>query len=375
MKEAFPHVESLHVSALSVPTDRPESDGTFAWKRTVLVVVEATSSGITGTGYTYADVATAHLVRDTLSSIVVGKDAMAVESSYEAMVAGVRNLGRDGIAAMGISAVDAALWDLKARLLAVSVVALLGPSRKSVPVYGSGGFTSYDVKELTTQLAEYVQSGIPRVKMKVGRRPREDFGRVHAAREAIGPNAELFVDANGAYARKEALGFAERFVGLGVTWFEEPVSSDDLAGLRLLRDRSPAPLEIAAGEYGYSPYYFERMLEAGAVDVLQADATRCGGVTGFLRAAAVADAHAIPLSAHCAPSLHAHLCCACPRVRHIEYFHDHARIERLVFEGAPQPSNGELSPDRKRPGLGLSLSRDSGERYAVDGFWKRHREA
>ncbi|HVW27468.1 MAG TPA: enolase C-terminal domain-like protein [Polyangiaceae bacterium] len=375
MSEAFPHIEALCVSALGVPTDRPESDGTFAWNRTVLVVVEATSSGVTGTGYTYADAATALLVRDQLSKVVLGKDAMALTASYDAMVHAVRNLGREGVAAMGISAVDAALWDLKARLLSVSVLALLGPARKSVPVYGSGGFTSYDLKELTTQLAGYVERGIPRVKMKIGREPKEDVGRVRAAREAIGPSAELFVDANGAYARKQALAFAERFAALGVIWFEEPVSSDDLRGLRLLRDRAPAPLEIAAGEYGYSPRYFERMLGAGAVDVIQADATRCGGVTGFLRAAAIADAHGLPLSAHCAPALHAHLGCACAGVRHLEYFHDHERIERLVFEGALEPKHGELVPDRSRPGFGLSLARDSAERYALEGFWKRRADA
>lgn len=375
MSEAFPHVEALRVTALAVPTDRPESDGTFAWKRTVLVVAEVTSSGVTGMGYTYADEATATLVADHLSKVVMGKDAMAIETTYEAMVRAVRNLGSEGIAAMGISAVDAALWDLKARLLSISVLSLLGPARRSVPVYGSGGFTSYDLKELTTQLAGWVERGIPRVKMKIGRHPGEDVARVQAARNAIGEHAELFVDANGAYARKQAVAFAERFAELGVTWFEEPVSSDDLPGLRLIRDRAPAPLEIAAGEYGYSPRYFERMLAAGAVDVLQADATRCGGVTGFLRAAAIADAHGMPLSAHCAPGLHAPLCCACERVRHLEYFHDHERIERLVFEGALDPVRGELWPDRRRPGFGLTLSAEAAERYAIDGFWKRRGQA
>jgi L-alanine-DL-glutamate epimerase-like enolase superfamily enzyme len=368
--DPFPRIENLHVSAFEVPADRPESDGTFAWRRTVLVVVEVASNGLVGLGYTYADAATALLARDTLSKVVLGRDVMATESSYDAMVRGVRNLGRDGVAGMAISAVDAALWDLKARLASLSVVALLGPARDSVPVYGSGGFTSYDEPELAEQLAGFVARGIRRVKMKVGRDPARDVSRVRVARAAIGPDVKLFVDANGAYARKRALAMAERFADLEVTWFEEPVSSDDLAGLRLLRDRAPAPMEIAAGEYGYEPSYFERMLAAGAVDVLQADATRCGGVTGFQRAGAIADAHGLPLSAHCAPALHAHLGCASSRLRHVEYFHDHVRIERLLFEGNLEPVEGTLRPDRSRPGFGLSLRREAAERFALGGFFR-----
>jgi L-alanine-DL-glutamate epimerase-like enolase superfamily enzyme len=266
---------------------------------------------------------------------------------------------------MAISAVDIALWDLKARLLDVSLVTLLGRARDRVDIYGSGGFTSYDDHELVTQLAGWVEQGIGRVKIKVGRDPVHDVARVRVARGAIGDTTELFVDANGAYARKQALGFADAFSDLGVTWFEEPVSSDDLEGLRLLRDRAPAPLEIAAGEYGYEPFYFERMLTAGAVDVLQADATRCGGVTGFLRVAALADAHGLPMSSHCAPSLHAHLDCACTRVRHLEYFYDHARIEHMLFDGALAPVGGALVPQPERAGLGLTLRRDAARPYAI----------
>jgi L-alanine-DL-glutamate epimerase-like enolase superfamily enzyme len=369
VNEPSPRLERLQVSALSIPTDSPESDGTLAWQRTVLVVVEAVSSGVTGLGYTYADLGTALVVRDTLGRVVTGKDVMAVESNYDGMMRAVRNLGRDGIAGMAVSAVDMALWDLKARLVSLPLVSLLGSARPSVPVYGSGGFTSYDLEELSAQLARWVEAGIPRVKMKIGTEPTADAWRVSAARDAIGPGAELFVDANGAYSRKQAVAMAEKFGELGVTWFEEPVSSDDLEGMRLVRDRAPAPMEIAAGEYGYDPPYFARMLAAGAVDVLQADATRCGGVSGFLRAAALADAAGLPLSAHCAPAIHAHLGCACARVRHVEYFHDHARIERLVFSGALEPRGGRLEPGR-RPGLGLALENDA-ERWVVEGLWRR----
>ncbi|HZT58679.1 MAG TPA: enolase C-terminal domain-like protein [Pyrinomonadaceae bacterium] len=359
-------VESLDVSVFVVPTDLPEADGTFAWDRTTLVVVEATAGGVRSLGYTYADAATARLVKDSLAKVVVGRDALNVAGAWAAMVHAIRNLGRPGVASMAISAVDSALWDLKARLLGLPLVSLLGAVREGAPVYGSGGFTSYTLEQLQKQLGGWVSEGIPRVKMKIGTHPSDDLDRVRAAREAIGRDAELFVDANGAYSRKQALAFAEKFKSdYDVSWFEEPVSSDDLEGLRLMRDRAPAGMDIAAGEYGYDLFYFRRMLDAGAVDVLQADASRCGGVTGFLRAATLCEARPLPLSAHCAPSLHAHPACAAPALRHIEYFHDHARIEHMLFDGALTPSGGELRPDLSRPGMGLELKRADAARFAV----------
>ena len=348
-----------------MPTDFPESDGTLQWNSTTLVLVHAHGGNKVGLGYTYADTATALLVRDTLAKTVEGQNAMAPGASWNAMVLRTRNLGRPGIVSMAISAVDIALWDLKARLLDLPLSILLGAVRESVPVYGSGGFTSYSEKQLQNQLAGWVEQGITRVKMKIGRDAKADIRRVHAAREAIGRNVELFVDANGAYSRKQALEQAQKFAGLNVSWFEEPVSSDDLAGLRLLRDRVPAGMEIAAGEYGYDSGYFRRMLAAGAVDVLQADATRCGGITGFLQAAALCEAHHLPLSAHTAPSVHTHLGCAATPLRHLEYFHDHVRIENMFFDGVRSPVNGELEPDLSRPGMGIELKRADAQRFAA----------
>jgi len=160
-------IERLDVSAYTVPTDFPESDGTITWKQ---------------------------------------------------MVHAIRNLGRPGICSMAIAAVDASLWDLKARLLDLPLVTLLGQVRESAPIYGSGGFTSYSREQLQRQLGDWVADGIPRVKMKIGNHPDDDPTRVANAREAIGPDTELFVDANGAYSRKEALALAEIFaMGSGVT--------------------------------------------------------------------------------------------------------------------------------------------------------------
>jgi L-alanine-DL-glutamate epimerase-like enolase superfamily enzyme len=358
-------MEAIEVSAYTVPTDLPESDGTYAWDKTTLVLVEATAGGERGLGYTYADIATARLINDSLAAVVCNRDAMDVPGTWAAMVRTIRNLGRPGICSMAIAAVDVSLWDLKARLLSLPLVKLLGAARSGAPLYGSGGFTSYSIEQLQEQLGGWAAQGIPRVKMKIGAHPKEDLSRVRAAREAIGPEVALFVDANGAYSRKQALAQAEAFADLGVSWFEEPVPSDDLAGLRLLRDRGPAGMDIAAGEYGYDLGYFRRMLEAEAVDVLQADATRSAGITGFLQVGALCQARSIPLSAHCGPSLHVHPCCALLPLRHLEYFHDHVRIEGMLFDGVLRPVEGELRPDLSRPGLGLELKRADAERYCV----------
>ena len=359
---AIRHVE---VGAYRVATDAPESDGTIAWDATTIVIVEVLAGEVRGLGYAYADAAAAHLIQGTLAGVVEGRDAMAVPGAWQAMVQAVRNIGRPGIASSAIAAVDVALWDLKARLLGLPLADLLGPVRDGVAIYGSGGFTSYDVGRLQEQLAGWADEGIAMVKMKVGREPERDRERVALAREAIGAGCELFVDANGAYERKQALLMAEFFADERVSWFEEPVSSDDLAGLRLVRDRAPAGMAIAAGEYGYTLEYFRRMLEAGAVDVLQADVTRCAGITELLRVGALCAAHEIPISAHTAPSIHAHVGCAMAPLVHLEYFHDHVRIEQMLFDGVLAPEGGRLVPDASRPGLGLELRRADAEAHAV----------
>lgn len=358
-------IEDVAVSAYTIPTDFPESDGTLAWDKTTIVVVEISCDGERGLGYTYADLSTADLIRSKLSDEIRGKNAMDIGRCYHAMLVAIRNLGRPGIVAMAISAVDIALWDLKARLLSLPLFRLLGAVRDEVPIYGSGGFTSYSIEQLQSQLGGWASAGIGMVKMKIGRHPQEDVARVRAAREAIGPDAQLFVDANGAYSRKQALNFAEKFREFGVSWFEEPVSSDDLEGLHLIRDRAPEEMDIAAGEYAYEPFYFRRMLEQESVDVLQADATRCGGVSGFVHAGTLCLARCLPFSAHTAPSIHAHLGCAVEPIRHLEYFHDHIRIERMCFDGVLEPVHGKLRPHAERPGLGMSLRRDAVQKYAA----------
>ncbi|MBW3591365.1 MAG: mandelate racemase [Actinobacteria bacterium] len=358
-------INSVETAAYRIPTDFPESDGTLEWDSTTIVVVEAQAAGHKGVGYTYAAAAVAKLIESTLAPVVIGRDGLMVSACWLAMHRAVRNLGHDGLTQMAIAAVDTALWDLKAHLLGLPMVTLLGQWHESVPVYGSGGFTSYPVDRLQRQLAGWVEQGIPRVKMKVGRDPGQDLSRVRAAREAVGEETQLFVDANGAYETKQALNQAEKFADLDVVWYEEPVSSDDLDGLRFLRWNCPPPIEVTAGEYGFGLDYFMTMLQAQAVDVIQPDITRCGGITGFLDVASLCRAYHVPLSAHTAPQVDIHVCACVLPLRHIEYFHDHVRVEQLLFDGALIPKDGSARPDKSRPGLGLELKRSDGHRWLV----------
>jgi L-alanine-DL-glutamate epimerase-like enolase superfamily enzyme len=232
----------------------------------------------------------------------------------------------------------------------------MGVARSRVPIYGSGGFTSYGVPRLCEQLRCWVhEMGIPRVKMKVGRHPEADPRRVSAAREAVGPDAELFVDANGAYNTKQALALAQNFAEAQVSWYEEPVDHDDLDGNRFVREHTPSTMEISNGEYGYVPHNFRQLVEAGAADVVQADVTRCGGFSGFLAVDALCDAYDVPLSTHCAPYASVHVAAVAKKLRHAEYFHDHVLIERRLFDGSIEPREGALQVDLDRPGIGLEF--------------------
>jgi L-alanine-DL-glutamate epimerase-like enolase superfamily enzyme len=358
-------ITRVTASAYTIPTDAPEADGTIEWDATGLVIAEVEAGGVIGMGYSYADPSAHSLIMTVLAAALRGVDAMDIPSAWIAMTTAVRNVGRPGVASCAISALDVALWDLKAKLIGLPLATVLGAARRDVAAYGSGGFTSYTNQRLATQLGGWAADGLSAVKMKIGRAGRGDVERVRVAREAIGPDVELFVDANGAYKASEAIAYAERFARFDVSWFEEPVSSDDLAGLRFVRHRAPPGMRVAAGEYGFEPSYVERMLGAAAVDVLQVDGTRCGGVSGFVRASTLCEVHNAPLSAHTAPSLHATLCCVAPPALNVEYFHDHARIEHMLFDGARTPECGRLAPDWDRPGLGLELKRADAARYAA----------
>jgi L-alanine-DL-glutamate epimerase-like enolase superfamily enzyme len=363
-----PCVDSVDARAYRVPAPQPEADGTLEWDATTIVVVDLRAGDTSGLGFTYADASCVPLIRDTMAAAIRGKPVLDVPARWSDIQRKVRNHGRPGLVSCALSAVDIALWDAAARLAGLPLSTLLGRAHPDVALYGSGGFTTMSDRQLDEQLDHWVhKQQIPRVKIKVGEswghETERDLTRVRAARAAIGPDAELYVDANGGYTVGQARRAAARFEQSDVRWFEEPVSSDDLAGLAELR--AVTTVDIAAGEYGYDLAYFARMIDANAVDCLQIDVTRCGGYTEWRRAAAVAAAANRDVSAHCAPNLSAHAGVATLNMRHLEWFADHDRIESAFFDGALDPAGGRVTPDRTAPGHGLTLKRQDVEQYAV----------
>ena len=353
-------VREVAVSTYRVPTVAPEADGTATWEATELVVVQPSAAGLTGLGWSYcAAPAAAAVVRDLLGPAVLGRSALDVPGLWQQMAHTVRNAGRPGLVSMAMAAVDLALWDLKAKLLELPLDRLLGRCRGSVPVYGSGGFVTLTDAQLQAQLGRWTSElGVSAVKIKVGEgwgsRPERDLARARQARTVIGNDIELMVDANGGYTVGQARRIGAAYDDLAVSWFEEPVSSDDLAGLARLR--SQLRCDVAAGEYVDSSLSAERMIRAGAVDCLQLDVTRCAGITEWMRAAAVAAAHGLQVSGHCAPALHLAPALAVPNLRHVEWFADHERLEPMLFDGVPEVGAGHMTASAD-PGNGLTLAR------------------
>jgi L-alanine-DL-glutamate epimerase-like enolase superfamily enzyme len=358
-------IEKLKVSAYTIPTDAPEADGTMEWDSTTMILVELEGGGRKGIGYTYAHISAADVIDSLLKSLVIGKDVLQIPQINHLMIQAIRNNGDCGIAMMAVSAVDIALWDLKARVLNIPLASLTGILHEEITVYGSGGFTSYSEEQLDEQFSTWQESGITDFKMKIGTHPGKDLKRIKAARKIIGKDTQLFIDANGAYTAKEALAKAYEFAEYNISWFEEPVPSSDLAGLNFIREHAPNNMAIVAGEYGYNLPYFHYMLAAKAVDILQADATRCGGITGFLKAGYLCEAYRLPFSSHCAPAVHLPAAISLPSFYIAEYFYDHARIEKMFFDGNPEVIAGQLRPDLSSPGSGLILKEADIMKYKV----------
>lgn len=356
-------IDSVAAAAYTVPTGQPGADGRPPGHCVTAVLVQVRiRNGVTGIGLTYGHEQLTTLVNGLLAGEVTGRDVRDVAGAWSVMNQAMRNLGRPELCSMAIAAVDIALWDAKARCLGEPLHRVLGATRQEVPVYASGGGPG--------QLDDWVIAGMPRVKITIGGAHGEPdpFGtaalrQVTAARRSLGGDTELYVAANGSYDVTTAAELGRALAeDLDVTLFEEPVSAEDLTGLATLRTK--LPLDVAAGERGHHLEYFAALLAAGAVSVVQADVTRCAGITEWLRVAALAEAAKVPLSAQRAPSWHAHVATVPSTLRHVEYFADHARLERVLFDGVLEPRHGTLRPT-DAPGLGLTLKVHDAEPYRV----------
>ena len=354
-----PTITDITTAVYRFPTPEPEADGTLQWDATTAVTVTLTAGNRTGLGWTYSSPAAAAVIQYELADAICGRDAFDIAGGWSAMRRACRNLGTRGLVMQAISAVDIAWWDLKARLLDAPLAALLGPHRVQVPIYGSGGFTTLSDGQLAEQIEWWQSVGCAAMKIKIaqswGACIDRDLARIEFMRALVGARTQLMVDANGGYRIGDARRVGAALDDLGVIWFEEPVSSDDTAGLGALR--AAVRCDVAAGEYAADLYDVGALLPV--VDCLQLDATRCGGFTGWLRGAALAQSHNLEVSAHCAPSLHAFVAAAVPNLRHVEWFVDHARLEPLLVDGLPEARGGALHPDQTGPGHGMTLRREA----------------
>ncbi len=350
-------IDDVTTAVYRFPTEHPEADGTLSWDATTTVTATVVAGSHEGLGWTYSTAAAAQIIVDHLLPAIAGRDALDIPGCWSAMHRACRNLGTTGVVMQAISAVDIALWDLKARILGTPAAQLLGRARDRVPVYGSGGFTSLTDEQLADQVREWSDAGCRAMKIKIGQSwgtdiPR-DVVRIGAFRELAGPDVELMVDANGGYTSGQARRVGAVLDEMAVRWFEEPVSSDDLGGLAVVR--AAVRCDVAAGEYAADVYTAAALCPV--VDCLQLDVTRCGGYTGFLRGAAIAQAHNVQVSGHCAPALHAPVASAVPNLRHVEWFIDHARLEPLLVDGVPPVRDGAMAVDDVVAGHGMTLSR------------------
>ena len=363
-------ITSIETISLNNPRATPIQDATTETPnnysgRGQLFVRIYTDEGVEGLGMTYSSPGVKDVVESALMQILIGRDPMDTEKIWDDMLWKVRSYGRKGVALCAISAVDIALWDLKAKFLNLPLYKLLGAYTNSVPVYGSGGWTNLTKSELIQEMTDYVESGIPRVKMKVGKNfgncEREDIERVEAVRDAIGYDIALYIDANNGYRKKQAIYMAKEFEQFQVGWLEEPLIPDDVDGMSEIARSTTIP--IASGELEYTKYGFKELIYRGGADIVQPDVGRVGGVTEWIKVAHLAESFNLPVAPHALQLVHLHLCCAIPNIKAVEYMNISLENADLWMTEFPKQSNGMWSPFHDKPGLGLDLDHYSVAKY------------
>lgn len=367
-------ITDVTTTLLRHPEGRPIQDATIyppppgTRGRSQLFIHVHTDAGLEGLGLSIPGRAVQAVVEQNLKHLLVGRDPFNIEWLWERMFWEIRTYGRKGIAFCAISAVDMALWDLKAKALGLPLYRLLGPYHERVPIYGSGGWTDFDERELVAEQTDYINRlGVRAVKMKVakdfGKSEREDIVRLDAVRKAIGDDVELLVDANNGYYAKQAIRMARHFEERRVGWFEEPVLADDIDGLAAISRATTIP--IATGEHEYTKYGFKDLIARGGVDIVQPDVGRVGGVTEWMKVAHLAHAFNLPVAPHAFQLVHLHLAMCTPNLRLVEYLGVTEQGDQIWFTDFPQPKDGWWAPYPDRPGLGLELNPRVVEQYRV----------
>lgn len=339
------------------------SDSTRRVETIGFAVVEVTTdAGIRGIGVTYHEVggeAIREFVKYAVRPRLIGRSPFETEALFEENSHYMRGVGRKGLAFCAYSAVDIALWDIKGKALGLPLYRLLGGGDPNVPIYASGGWTSYSTEELVAEAKNMVARGYKKIKLKVGvdggRNPSEDVRRVAAVREAIGPDVGFMLDANNVWRAAAAVQFANRVREYNIEFFEEPVFADDIPGLAEFKRGTDIPL--ATGEHEYTRYGARDLLLGNAADIIQCDVTRVGGYTEMLRVIAMAQAWNKGFAPHGMEHMHMHLVAAASNGMYLERLFMFEEVVRNVYKNAPEPVNGILTiPDK--PGLGLELNED-----------------
>jgi len=329
-----------------------------------LIIELHTDTGLVGLGLAYALQGSGRgmlfTATDDIAPLMIGEDPLDHERLEAKAYWRLQGIGRRGLVPQAYSAFDLALWDLKGKAANLPLYKLLGGARESVPAYGSDTAWLYmKPGEIVKASQAYLDQGLMGIKVKVGADPGADAERVHALRQAWGDEIWLAVDANQRYDFGTALAMGRFFEDeIGVDWFEEPILCEDVQGHARLAERLEVP--IAAGESLYHRDEFESYLKAKAIGIVQPDLTRLGGITPFLRVAALADLYHLPIAPHLMPEIAVHLGCGLPRVTCIEWMPWHAEL----FVDLPRFVQGKLTP-MNRPGLGLELNRDAVAKYRV----------
>ena len=351
-----------HLSAIQDATIRHVARG-----RSACFVHIITDSGLEGLSPSGGGRAGQTLIEGTFKELLVGQDPLNIEKIWDDLFWCVRGVGRKGLAFCALSAVDVALWDLKAKHFNVPLYQLLGPYTDSVPVYGSGGWTNFNTEELVAEQTGYVERGFKAVKMKVGKdfgmSEREDIQRLAAVREAVGDDIEIYIDANNGYYAKQAIYMGKAFEEYRVGWFEEPVLADDIDGLAAIAKAIDIP--VATGEHEYTKFGFKELIARGGADIVQPDVGRVGGITEWMKVAHLAHAFNLPVAPHAYQLIHLHLACATPNLKVVEYLGIAEESDKTVYKEWSPPKDGMWSPDPNKLGLGLELDPEAVEKYAA----------
>jgi len=347
-------IERIETAYYRLPLEPMGDAGHGAIDSEELITLKLFADGLVGHGYTYTigrgGRAIQALIEYDLEPLLVGRDAAQIEELWELMWRRLLYVGRGGLVSFAIAAVDIALWDLRGLREGRPLYALLGGAARDIPAYGSGVDLPKPLDGLLRQVEGFLVRNLPRVKVKIGRTPEEDEGRLAADRRSIGDKVDLMVDANMTWTAEEAQLRGQQLAQYNLYWFEEPTIPEDVAGHARLVEALVMP--IAVGESLHSPYEFARYVEERAVEVLQIDPVTNGGITASRQALALADSAGLRTSSHYTDELSAHLLCAS---QHPVYLEKHAFALDPYLEEPQQVFNGNVRPT-EAPGTGLRFS-------------------